>query len=76
LHDAWLAALHSADGKISGEDAELRSLQQQVRQWRRPIATASSAPVRLCFRLEEPDSDAEGAWRVHYLCSTAPIRVY
>ncbi|MCU1274583.1 MAG: helicase, partial [Bryobacterales bacterium] len=67
VHDAWVVALHSTDGKVSGSDAELRALQLQVREWRRPISTASSAPVRLCFRLEEPEADGTESWRVRYL---------
>ena len=75
LHDRWLAALHSPESKVAGGKAELHQLQQQVRQWRKPIAIAASAPYRLCFRLEEPEpapeSEPESAppqiWHIQYL---------
>jgi SNF2 family DNA or RNA helicase len=54
IHDRWLNALVSIDGAIDGEPAELDLLAQQITEWRRPIAISSSAPFRLCFRLEEP----------------------
>jgi SNF2 family DNA or RNA helicase len=68
LHDRWLAALHSADGKLSGPKTELQTLERQLREWRRPIAAVSTAPFRLCFRLEEPEERNDKApWQVRYL---------
>jgi len=67
IHDRWLAALHSSGGAVKGSEAELQALYQQVREWRRPISIAASAPYRLCFRLDEPQPDATEPWRVRYL---------
>jgi SNF2 family DNA or RNA helicase len=63
IHDRWLNALVSSDGAIDGEPAELDLLAQQIAEWRRPIAISSSAPFRLCFRLEEPGDDFDSSER-------------
>jgi SNF2 family DNA or RNA helicase len=78
LHQQWLQALRQADGRLSGERAELHQLAKQIRDWQRPLLRLANAPYRLCFRLEEPAVDREDmdrlffpdpatAWRVHYL---------
>ena len=76
LHDQWLHALRSPDGTMDGGAAALAELAAQIRDWRRPIAVATSSPFRLCFRLEEPADDGErrgrrtasrDAWYVRYL---------
>jgi SNF2 family DNA or RNA helicase len=70
LHDQWVHALRAPDGRMSGEPAELARLADQVRQWRRPIELAASAPFRLCLRLEEPTAETgknASRWRVSYL---------
>src|SRR5437867_4997029 len=54
LHDQWLHALRSPDGAMQGNELELARLAEQIREWRRPIAVTAAAPVKLCFRLEEP----------------------
>jgi SNF2 family DNA or RNA helicase len=75
VHDAWLHALRSADGRIHGDGAAARQLAEQARSWQRPVLLTTAAPFRLCFRLEEPpDSDEDDAgiaassdWYVRYL---------
>lgn len=70
LHEQWLHALSTPDGRMAGEVQDLTRLGEQVRQWRRPIEAMSSAPFRLCFRLEEPTegpSKKSDRWRVVYL---------
>jgi SNF2 family DNA or RNA helicase len=67
LHNAWLAALHSPDGRLDGREPELRELERHVHEWRRPIAATAAAPFRLCFRLEEPEGDPNEPWNVRYL---------
>ena len=57
LHDQWIHALRHGDGALEGGRAELAELAEQVAAWRRPLALATSAPFRLCFRLEEPPQD-------------------
>ena len=54
LHDQWLHALRSPDGAMEGNEPELARLAEQIGEWRRPIAVTAAAPVKLCFRLEEP----------------------
>jgi len=52
--ERWLGALRSADAEVPGDPEALAQLADLVRDWRRPIDAAASAPFRLCFRLEEP----------------------
>lgn len=73
VHDAWMNALSSPDGTVHGEPEELARLAAQIAEWRRPLAVSATSPVRLCFRLEEPEQrvtpvpQPEGMWYVHYL---------
>jgi SNF2 family DNA or RNA helicase len=73
VHDRWLHALRSSDGAVSATKTEQKRLAQELAEWRRPIAVATAAPFRLCFRLEEPDGNgasaksAEPATRPWYL---------
>ncbi|MBI1918053.1 MAG: DEAD/DEAH box helicase [Planctomycetes bacterium] len=76
VHDEWLHALRAGDSTLSASAKELSTLAGQVRDWRRPVAVTSSAPFRLCFRLEEPHRDGNGeaetfappgTWHLRYL---------
>jgi hypothetical protein len=67
VHDAWLRALFTRDGVIAGGAGDLASLAASLREWRRPVAAASTAPFRLCFRLEEPAEGDARPWSVRYL---------
>jgi superfamily II DNA or RNA helicase len=75
LHDQWLAALRSDDGRLRDDEAALTEFAEQVRSWHRPLAVSAAAPFRLCFRLEEPpapDGEPSAAatqepWIVRYL---------
>lgn len=67
-HDRWLHALRSAGGAFKSTEGEAAQLNEQVREWRRPIATAESAPFRLCFRLDEPaEGERTQKWQVRFL---------
>jgi len=66
LHDRWLAALTTRDGRIDADEAELARLRASVDTWLRPVLAQAQAPFRLAFRLEEP-SDDDGPWHVAYL---------
>jgi SNF2 family DNA or RNA helicase len=55
LHDQWLHALRNVDGAMKGDASELARLAEQVREWQRPVAAQAATPLRLCFRLEEPE---------------------
>ena len=65
LHDQWLRALRSADGRMKGDASELMRLAEEANRWRRPIEVAATAPVRLCLRLEEPGPKRDD-WNVTY----------
>jgi len=79
VHDQWLHALRSLDGVMAGDVAELAQLSEQIHEWQRPIALSTATPFRLCFRLEEPETDGDrenatkarrssrAAWQVRYL---------
>ena len=81
MHDAWLAALRSPDGRMHWPQKDVEDLKSTLAHWKRPITVLSKSPVRLCFRLEEPTNDdasldnalpvspTEGnsAWRFSYL---------
>jgi len=76
LHDLWLKGLRSTDRMLEGKAAELENLSAQVQEWQRPISAATGAPVRLCFRLEEPEGDGgqsaplkreQSSWFVRYM---------
>jgi SNF2 family DNA or RNA helicase len=82
IHDQWLYGLRSPEGTLASDGIELARLPQQVDEWRRPIAVASAAPFRLCFRLEEPAEENESGqtlsaersralWHVRYLLQAA-----
>ncbi len=59
IHDQWLAALRSADGMIEGGLKELSQFTTHVKEWDRPISISMISPFRLCFRVEEPDSNGD-----------------
>jgi SNF2 family DNA or RNA helicase len=80
LHQQWIQALRQPDGALEGDQAELRQLLRQIRDWQRALLRLANAPFRLCFRLEEPAAGEEGVdrdalffpdaateWRIHYL---------
>jgi SNF2 family DNA or RNA helicase len=76
IHDQWLHALRSATGRMEGDAAELVKLTTRVKEWGRPISVSAEAPFRLCFRIEEPDGEADSTetpspeqdqWHVQYL---------
>ena len=60
VHDHWLHALVSREGTLGGAATAQRQLAEQVREWRRPISVSTATPFRLCFRLEEPEDEANG----------------
>jgi len=77
VHNAWLYALRSTDGRLDYDREKVKQLAEQIHQWRRPITVSEAAPVRLCLRLEEPEAAAESSqktvqttkkkWYVRYL---------
>ncbi len=75
IHDQWLFALQSPTGEMTASFASVAELATAVSGWRRPLDLTTQAPLRLCFRLEEPkiheesEPDASapsGDWFVRY----------
>jgi SNF2 family DNA or RNA helicase len=73
LHDRWLTALTTRDGRIEADANELAKLQASVDAWLRPVATQAAAPYRLALRLEEPQQD-DDPWRLSYLMQSREDR--
>ena len=79
IHDQWLHALRAPDGLLTGKPIELGQFAEQVRTWQQPVAVATGAAFRLCFRLEEPPANGDehvavlprGDWQVRYLLQAA-----
>src|SRR5262249_28018392 len=65
VHDQWLHALRSPAGAMAENPTELRSLADQMREWRLPLALSAASPFRLSFRLEEPPTNGKGNGRIH-----------
>ncbi len=61
LHDQWLYALGSPEAVIVGTASELSEFALQTVEWKRRLFTEEAGPLRLCFRLEEPEEDEDGA---------------
>ena len=59
LHDRWLYALGSPEAIISGAESELAEFALQIGEWKRRLFTEEAGPLRLCFRLEEPEEDED-----------------
>ena len=66
LHDRWLAALTTRDGRIDAGESELARLRASVDAWLRPVLAQAQAPFRLSFRLEEPFEEND-PWHLAYL---------
>lgn len=69
LHDAWLQALVSAEGRVRWDaEPELREFDGQLNRWSRPVDLTVRSAYKFCFRLGEPAEDeAGGHWQVDYL---------
>jgi len=72
LHDAWMAALVSADATVQWkDDGDLQGFARELNRWRRPVDLVAQSPFKFAFRLTAPDKDAAedaaDAWRVDYL---------
>jgi len=77
IHDHWLTSLVTDENRVEGTAKELKSLQEQIQLWRKPISVTGS-PFRLTLALEAPAESngskrgaAKDKWFVHfYLQST------
>ena len=74
VHDRWLQALRSPDGKLKTGIGELRRLESEIAAWRRSIDVVQDSRFRLCFRLDEPAGTASGRWHLRYLIQSLDDR--
>ncbi len=67
IHDAWLNALSSEDSLIMWNDiTQVTDFANHLSQWSRQVFLVSQSPVKICFRLLEPESE-KGKWKLEYL---------
>jgi superfamily II DNA or RNA helicase len=66
-HDAFLHALQTGDGVLALSSSEAAALAGAVSGWEGPLQRMHAAPLRLCFRLEEPEAADTAPWRVRFL---------
>jgi SNF2 family DNA or RNA helicase len=64
LSDRWLAAL-TGSPVFAGPDEDVTALQEPLDAWYHEVSRAAG-PVRVLFRLTEPDSDDSGEWSVRF----------
>ena len=76
IDDQWLDKLLLSSPVLKGDQKELSKFLIQFKDWQRPLDISMRAPVRLCFRIEEPDGNRsireenkieEDKWYVRYL---------
>ncbi len=63
-HDSWMHLLRRNGGFISGPG--IKQLPEQIQEWQRPIDMNEEMPLRICFRLEEPQTQHD-VWFVRYM---------
>jgi SNF2 family DNA or RNA helicase len=64
LSDRWLAAL-TGSPVFAGPDEDVTALQEPLDAWYHEFSRAAG-PVRVLFRLTEPDGDDTGDWSVRF----------
>ena len=68
LHDAWLEALGSPDPGVPWpREEEIGAFARALERWRRPLELLARSPLRLAFRLREPQGEDREDWRVELL---------
>ena len=65
VHDAWIHKLCTSKPETI-DMADASQMYKTVRQWQTPISVTSDMPIRLCFRLEEPEPSST-RWFVRYM---------
>ena len=65
IHDSWMHKLTSPIHSAFTEPDAPQML-EQTRNWHRPITVLADSPLRLCFRLEEPDV-GKRMWFIRYI---------
>ena len=64
VHDAWLRALRSDDGRVEWPDeGDVRTLMHDLAVWRAPLRVSAADRAALRFSLEPP-ADEDGTWRL------------
>ena len=79
LHEQWIHSLRSENPSMPGDAKELSRFAAQIDEWHRPVSMSAFSPFRFCFRLEEPEAEAEkpasrAPWHVRYLLQAADDR--
>jgi len=64
LSDRWLAAL-TGSPVFAGPDEDVTALREPLDAWYDDVGRATG-PVRVLFRLAEPDGDGANSWRVEF----------
>ena len=64
VHDAWLHALRSDNGRVAWPDeGEIRMLMHDLAVWRAPLRISAADRAELRFSLEPPAAE-DGTWRL------------
>ncbi len=63
IHDSWMHHLKFED-TMNDEDAPVFT--KQVHKWQQSLIVTTNMPLRLCFRLEEPEKPGD-PWFVRYM---------
>jgi SNF2 family DNA or RNA helicase len=72
MHDHWLNALVTEEPILPDDEADLKELHVQVREWRKPISLSTTTPFHLCLKLEEPEQlkkgqeSADANWKIRF----------
>jgi len=66
-HDAWIRSLAGFDPVVATHKDGGEALPKEVAAWQRPLQLSTDAPVRLVFRLEEPEGDGQDLWTLRFL---------
>lgn len=67
VHDVWLDALLSENPLMECDKEALKKLASDINSWQKPLRTILEAPLRLCFKVEEPKNSKSETWRVAYM---------
>ena len=64
VHDAWLRALRSDDGRVAWPDEnDIRTFMRDLAVWRAPLRVSAADRAALRFTLEPP-AEEDGTWRL------------
>ena len=64
IHTSWLYHLRHANDHLI-DDPSAPQLLHQISEWQQYVTILSNSPLRLCFRLEEPEG--KNSWFIRYM---------